>query len=43
VSCEREPGQKGGIGCASGFGSATHITGTFGFMMAGAAINMILR
>lgn len=41
VSCEREPGQKGGIGCASGFGSATHITGTFGFLMAGAAINII--
>ena len=41
VSCEREPGQKGGIGCASGFGSATHITGTFGFLMAGAALNII--
>mgnify|MGYP000098656967 CR=1 FL=1 len=41
VSCEREPGQKGGIGCASGFGSATHVTGTFGFLMAGAAINII--
>lgn len=38
VSCERDPHQKGGIGCASGFGSATHITGTFGFMMAGKAI-----
>ena len=42
VSCEREAGQKGGIGCASGFGSATHITGTFGFMMAGAAIDKLL-
>ncbi len=41
VSCEREPGQKGGIGCASGFGSATHITGTFGFMAAGAALDLI--
>ncbi len=41
VSCEREPGQKGGIGCASGFGSATHITGTFGFMLAGAAIRIL--
>lgn len=41
VSAEREAGQKGGIGCASGFGSATHITGTFGFMMAGKAIEMI--
>lgn len=43
VSCEREAGQKGGIGCASGFGSATHITGTFGFMMAGAAIDTLLQ
>lgn len=41
VSCEREPGQKGGIGCASGFGSATHITGTFGFMMAGKAVELL--
>lgn len=41
VSCERAPGQKGGIGCASGFGSATHITGTFGFLMAGVALNLI--
>lgn len=41
VSGERDPGQKGGIGCASGFGSATHVTGTFGFLMAGAALNII--
>ena len=41
VSTERDPGQKGGIGCASGFGSATHITGTFGFMMAGKALEML--
>ena len=41
VSCERDPGQKGGIGCASGFGSATHITGTFGFMMAGKAAEIL--
>lgn len=41
VSCERDPGQKGGIGCASGFGSATHITGTFGFMMAGKAVEIL--
>lgn len=43
VSCEREPGHVGGIGCASGFGSATHITGTFGMMMAGAAVNLLVR
>lgn len=42
VSCERDPGQKGGIGCASGFGSATHITGTFGFMMAGKAVEILI-
>ena len=41
VSTEREAGQKGGIGCASGFGSATHITGTFGFMMAGKALELL--
>ncbi|MBR5887552.1 MAG: tRNA threonylcarbamoyladenosine dehydratase [Akkermansia sp.] len=41
VSTEREAGQKGGIGCASGFGSATHITGTFGFLMAGKALEII--
>lgn len=41
VSSEREAGQKGGIGCASGFGSATHVTGTFGFLMAGKALEMI--
>ena len=41
VSAEREEGQRGGIGCASGFGSATHITGTFGFMEAGAALHIL--
>lgn len=43
VSCEREEGQRGGIGCASGFGSATHVTGTFGFMAAGAALKLLLQ
>ena len=41
VSTQREPGQRGGIGCASGFGSAVHITGTFGFLAAGAALSII--
>lgn len=41
VSTEREAGQRGGIGCASGFGSAVHITGTFGFLAAGAALHII--
>lgn len=43
VSCEREPHQRGGIGCANGFGSATHITGSFGFMAAGAALDLLTR
>ena len=41
VSCEREPDQRGGITCHAGFGSAAHITGTFGLMMAGLAINVL--
>lgn len=41
VSPEREEGQRGGIGCASGFGSAVHITGAFGFMAAGAALQIL--
>ena len=43
VSHQREAGQLGGIGCASGFGSATHITGCFGFYCAGAAIDLLLK
>ena len=43
VSTEREEGQRGGLGCASGFGSAVHITGTFGFMAAGAALDILSR
>ena len=42
VSCERDPGQKGGISCASAFGSATHVTGTFGFMAEGAALSILV-
>ena len=41
VSAVREEGQHGRIGCASGFGSATHITGTFGFFAAGAALQIL--
>ena len=43
VSTEREANQKGGIGCANGFGSATHITGTFGFLMAGEALRLLTQ
>lgn len=41
VSHDRPADQQGGIGCASGFGSATHITGTFGFIAAGAALDLL--
>lgn len=43
VSHERPADVKGGIGCAAGFGSATHVTGTFGFMAAGAALNLLTQ
>lgn len=41
VGAERCAGQVGGIGCASGFGSASPITGSFGFFAASAALNLI--
>ncbi|MFR1411690.1 MAG: hypothetical protein ACLSUW_04950 [Akkermansia sp.] len=31
------------MGCDAGFGSVTHITGTFGFFAASAAIQMLLN
>ena len=40
VSLERDEGQIGRINCHAGFGSATHITGSFGFLMAGRAFNL---
>ena len=41
VSLERDEGQIGRINCHAGFGSATHITGSFGFLMAGLALNIL--
>lgn len=41
VSMERDEGQIGRINCHAGFGSATHITGSFGFLMAGLALNIL--
>ncbi|HIX20355.1 MAG TPA: tRNA threonylcarbamoyladenosine dehydratase [Candidatus Akkermansia intestinigallinarum] len=41
VSLEREAGHVGRISCHAGFGSAAHITGSFGLMMAGLALNIL--
>ena len=41
VGPEREPGQVGGLGCAAGFGSATPITGSFGFFAASAILHLL--
>lgn len=43
VSCSRDTGFSGRMACDAGFGSATHITGTFGFFAAGAAIDLLLN
>lgn len=42
TACTRDPGFTGRMACDSGFGSATHITGSFGFLAAGAAVNLYL-
>lgn len=41
-STEAEPGSNLRLDCASGFGTATYITGTFGFAAAGEAVKLIL-
>lgn len=41
VGPQREPGQVGGIGCSSGFGSAAPVTGSFGFFAASAVLRII--
>ncbi len=43
VGERKEEGQLGGIGCASGLGSATHVTASFGMMMSSAAISSLLE
>lgn len=43
TSCTRDPEFQGKMGCDAGFGSITHITGTFGFFAASAAIQTLLN
>lgn len=43
TTCQRDPAFQGKMGCDAGFGSITHITGTFGFFAASAAIQMLLN
>lgn len=43
TSCTRDPEFQGKMGCGAGFGSITHITGTFGFLAASAAIQTLLN
>lgn len=43
TSCTRDPAFQGKMGCDAGFGSITHITGTFGFFAASAAIQTLLN
>ena len=43
TSCTRDPEFQGKMGCDAGFGSITHITGTFGFFAASAAIQMLFN
>jgi len=40
-SAEPEPGSSLQMDCASGFGSVTHVTGTFGFAAAGEVVRQI--
>ena len=42
-SSEPEPGSSLKLDCASGFGTATHITGAFGFAAAGEALRHLTR
>ncbi len=43
VSHQKEEGQLGGLGCAQGMGSVTHVTASFGMMMSSAALAYLLR
>lgn len=43
VSCCRDAGFEGRMACDAGFGAAAHVTGVFGFMMAGAAVELLLK
>ncbi|MDH3068348.1 tRNA threonylcarbamoyladenosine dehydratase [Akkermansia sp. N21169] len=41
TSCQRDPGFHGRMACDAGFGSVSHITGTFGLMAAGEALRLL--
>ena len=41
VSCEREAGEDYRLNCATGFGSATYLTGTVGFFLAAEVVKRI--
>lgn len=43
VSCERQANQDLRLDCHSGYGTATFVTGTFGFAAAALAVNLILQ
>lgn len=43
LSDTRDEGFEGRMGCDAGFGSVTHITGTFGFFAAGAALQILTK
>ncbi len=43
VGASRDGEFRGRMACDAGFGAATHVTGTFGFMAVSAAISLLLR
>lgn len=43
ISCSRDTNFTGRMACDAGFGSVTHITGSFGFFVASAAIDLLLE
>lgn len=43
VSCEREPGSELRLNCDAGYGTACHVTATFGMMAAGRLIERLLQ
>ncbi len=43
VRLEEEPGSKLAMDCATGFGAAAHVTGTFGLFAAGEALKLLIH
>ena len=43
VRLEEEPGTELAMDCATGFGAAAHVTGTFGLMASSEALKILLR